>query len=552
MPEQSDFNFSFINMEGQQQHIPLSKGSTLFVLGANGTGKSALMQYLFALNQGNAKRISAHRQTWFSSNAMDFTSATKVSTETSINKFDRRSGSRWSDDYPYQRTQVTVFDLINAQNIRARKIAEAMDSKDVERAELLAQKDAPLTILNRLLKASNLPIEISIAENERVFASKKGSNKYSIAELSDGERNAILIAADVLTADENTLFIIDEPERHLHRSIISPLLISLFQQRPDCTFVVATHEINLPLDNPNADVLLVRGCKWPERNVVNWDTNLLSSADEIDHKIKHDILGSRRILLFVEGDESSLDLNIYQILFPEISIIPRGSCSEVEKAVYGISSTGTLDWVKAIGLIDSDDRSPEDIDKLKSNNVFSLPGYSVESIYYCSEILEKVADKCANLHGDKSSDLIQAAYAAVINAAKENRDNLCARLCERKVKQQILIPDWKTIRDQPEFSSTIDLSDSLDKEKARFDSFVSKSDAKSIIRRYPIHKTPALSEIAKSMHFSHHKDYERAVRQLLVEDLDLNNLVRSNFSDLVEAIEQDINPTEQNSQAEEV
>ena len=46
---------------------------------------------------------------------------------------------------------------------------------------------------------------------------------HIFAELSDGERNALLIGSDVLTTEPNSLIILDEPERHLHRSIISPL-----------------------------------------------------------------------------------------------------------------------------------------------------------------------------------------------------------------------------------------------------------------------------------------------------------------------------------------
>ena len=82
------------------------------------------------------------------------------------------------------------------------------------------------------------------------MASKSGSKPYSIAQLSDGERNALLIATNVLTVKDGTLVLIDEPERHLHRSIISPLLTHLFAQRPECAFIVSTHDVMLPLDNP--------------------------------------------------------------------------------------------------------------------------------------------------------------------------------------------------------------------------------------------------------------------------------------------------------------
>ena len=49
-----------------------------------------------------------------------------------------------------------------------------------------------------------------------------------MAQMSDGERAAAIIAATVLVADPGTLFLIDEPERHLHRSIIEPFLSALF------------------------------------------------------------------------------------------------------------------------------------------------------------------------------------------------------------------------------------------------------------------------------------------------------------------------------------
>ena len=67
--------------------------------------------------------------------------------------------------------------------------------------------------------------------------SKNGSPPYSIAELSDGERNSLLIAASILTMKSESLVLIDEPERHLHRSIISPLLQHLFSSRSDCAFI---------------------------------------------------------------------------------------------------------------------------------------------------------------------------------------------------------------------------------------------------------------------------------------------------------------------------
>ncbi len=88
-------------------------------------------------------------------------------------------------------------------------------------AKELSNNQAPLQAINELLAISNIPIKITLGKDEQLFASKNGSEPYSIAELSDSERNALLIGADVLTTEPNTLIILDEPERHLHRSIIA-------------------------------------------------------------------------------------------------------------------------------------------------------------------------------------------------------------------------------------------------------------------------------------------------------------------------------------------
>ena len=55
--------------------ITLEPGDRLFVVGANGSGKSALIQYLVSSkpDDNRIKRISAHRQTWFNSGSIDFT-----------------------------------------------------------------------------------------------------------------------------------------------------------------------------------------------------------------------------------------------------------------------------------------------------------------------------------------------------------------------------------------------------------------------------------------------------------------------------------------------
>ena len=256
------FTFHIRNTVGLDIPIELPLGSTLFVLGANGTGKSSLLQRINAAVVNNVRRITASRQTWLSSSASEFAPSQKQGIEEQTRNWNFNALSRHKDQHSQIRPGLTLYDLIESENVDARAIARALRSGDTKLAESLATEAAPIAKINMLLADANIPITISVEAEAKLTACKLGSAPYGVDELSDGERNALLIAADTLTAKPGTLLIIDEPERHLHRSIVSPLLTQLFALRSDCAFIVATHELGLPRDNVKSRCVLIRSCLY--------------------------------------------------------------------------------------------------------------------------------------------------------------------------------------------------------------------------------------------------------------------------------------------------
>ena len=136
--------FTLPDTVGGQQKIVVNEGEALFVVGANGTGKSSLMQRFFTQHRNNAKRISAHRQTWFTSNTLDFTPATRKQTGVNLENDDAQESARWMDSYGSERSSAAIFDLINADNIRSRKIAEQIDLGSLEAALATNEEEACL------------------------------------------------------------------------------------------------------------------------------------------------------------------------------------------------------------------------------------------------------------------------------------------------------------------------------------------------------------------------------------------------------------------------
>jgi ABC-type cobalamin/Fe3+-siderophores transport system ATPase subunit len=526
-----------INLFIQRQNnspleIPLDDGQCVFILGANGTGKSSLMHAVYAAHHTAARRISAHRQTWFSSSSLALSPEQKRQTEQNIQGADTGAQARWKDDYSAQRANIAIYDLIDAENIRARQIAAAVDVGNMEMAKTLSQKDAPIKIINELLKLSGIPVEISVRHNEQVMASKSGGAAYSVAELSDGERNALLIAANVLTVPAGTLLLIDEPERHLHRSIISPLLTHLVRKRADCKFVVSTHDILLPMDNPSARTILARGCTYNGQQASHWDVDLIPANAPIEDSIKKDILGSRRKVVFVEGDDkSSLDISLYTLVFPGVSIVAKGGCKEVERAVAGIRSAPDLHWVQAFGIVDNDGQTDERIEYLRSGGVYAISVYMVESIYYHPSVQRLIAARHAAVTGDDAETNLAAATAGALAAVGPHGARLSARVIERKIRDRIdsMHPTQAEIAGGTPVHITVDVASELATERAAFEALVAADNVAGIICRYPVRDTAALTKIASSLGFQDRAQYENAVRKLVMEDASALTFVRSLF-----------------------
>ncbi len=504
------------------------------MVGPNGSGKSTLMHQFNSQNPGNVRRITAHRQIWLSSDSVDLTPASRQQMETNINNQDRQEQSRYKDDYAHQRSQATIFDLIDFENVDARKIAEAARAGKLDEVAALASEQSPISKMNDILKISNLHFQVDVDQGSRLTAVRDGYDPYSVAQLSDGERNALLIIANVLTAPENTLILLDEPERHLHRSIVSPLISTLLSYRNDCALVVSTHDVTLPHDQEKSSAILLREYSHQPRQ---WKADYIERVEEMDEDTAQAILGSRKLLLFVEGNSSSLDLQLYQIVYPQVSIKTLGSCVEVERVVTGIRASAHNHWVSAFGIIDRDNRSDEECKQLCEIGIIPLDQYSVESIYYHPLVTKSVLQRVATVNDIDVDATIAEINDAVIQAVLEHKDRMAARLVERSVKERAYreCPDWRQI-----LSGNVEVCFSTARmfqdEKNLISSLIDNRNVEKLISRYPLRETPAFEYIAKKSLFPSREKYEQAVRKMLIDSEESLTMLRNLMSPVTELL----------------
>lgn len=529
----STFDLPLTN--GGTLQVDATIGEILFVVGSNGTGKSSLMYTLHRNIGAPSLRITGHRQIWFNDEAMEMSVREIAGAKTRTGHFDRMEDSRFKDGFHHERAHLSLSNLLLAHNIRQRTIADFVDKRDLQGADAFSLSKAPLlATVNQILLEANIHIAISISSDGSIVARKGGSSPFNVSRLSDGERNALLIISDVIAAEAGTFFLIDEPERHLHHSIVAPLLKSLFLRRDDCAFIVSTHDVSLPVSCSPSKALLLRS---HDRStpVLTWTADLLASGQAFDEEFLYDILGSRRKILFVEGDESSLDRSIYSLLFPNVSVVSKRTCREVEQAVAATQSTADFQWLKAYGIIDGDGKTADEITALRSKSVYALQYFSVESLYYHPKVQRMATARLVQVTGGSLEALLSASQAAALTALGQEKGNLCSRVIHHTARHQLLsqLPTLSGMRAPQPVSIQLDIPVLLAQEEARFDAAIRDCDLDFLIGRYPIRYSRVIPEIAKALTFKNRIEYESTVRKLIVDDPSSRQFFTTVFGDLL-------------------
>jgi energy-coupling factor transporter ATP-binding protein EcfA2 len=368
-------------------HIVARAGRSTTVVGANGSGKSALGLWMEQNSGGfsGIRRLIAHRKLWFQHAGPEITSAQREQTRGNVIAWSRQHESRYLDHADGQRASLVLFDIlarVNHENAQMLKVYRTGASHQ----EVEAQFRPPLLDrLNAIFRAAGLVIELMLTDAQTLNAVNSTSGtEYPIFQMSDGEKSALLLAGEVLTTPTGSVYIIDEPERHLHRSISAGLVEAIIADRPDSHFVVLTHDLELAaaLGGGAGQICSLTRCTWTGQGADGWELFPVDASAEIPESARLAILGGRRELLFIEGETHSLDLRLYRLLFPNWTLFPTGGCDQVIRAVTGLRTSQSHHWLNARGVADGDWRTEDEKSSLHARGILALPVSEVENLYY--------------------------------------------------------------------------------------------------------------------------------------------------------------------------
>lgn len=393
----------------------------LVVIGANGSGKTRFGSSIEERYGSLTRRISAHK----SLSMPKFVNTT--SKNNAVGNFlyggwDENDGDWYSTAGKTQmrwgnNPSTYLLDDYEALMVllQTSEFEEAIDYMQNDGDKPITKIDRIQTIWEYVLPHRRLSKGAGIIE---AYPTEDKSRAYNSSEMSDGERVIFYLIGQVICAPEGSMIIIDEPELHINKSIFKNLFDKIENERPDCSFIYLTHDIDFAVSRQNADKIWVKSYDGKV-----WDYEVLDDETPIPELLYLEVLGSRKPVLFIEGDNTSIDYQLYQQVFLDKYIKPLGSCGKVISTVNALNDQSNIHRLRANGLIDRDRRTNEDIEHLVRNDVWVLNVAEVENLLLIEPIVKAVAQ-----HMNKNPD-------EVFNLIKTN----LMRFFHKELENQVLI-----------------------------------------------------------------------------------------------------------------
>lgn len=286
--------------------------------------------------------------------------------------------------------------------------------------------------------------------NGQFFFSKGLSKDFQYKNLSAGEKGAFDIILDIIIKKReynDTIFIIDEPELHMHSKLQQKLLLELTRLIPDtCQLWIATHSIGFIRGAIEADKLKPNTVSVLDFDEYDFDSAIKLSPVKLDTKMVQKMFSvavddlanmiTPENIFFCEGSlgdtindaKKEFDAKVYNAIFPDkdILFIPADNKTVASKAgsllISIISKSGLARKVNT--LVDRDNFTQEQITAMGVEKPYQkfLGRKEVENYILSKEIVtkyctEKAIDinKVTSLLTDEVNGSAKAVQGSLMN-----------------------------------------------------------------------------------------------------------------------------------------
>jgi hypothetical protein len=398
--------------------------STTVIIGANGVGKSSLINELRNNNINEMFVLPAQKFLYFISNIHDRNGITKEKYIQHLKEVDIKYDT--IDLYPsriendFSNTFSKLITLL-VKDI----IAVATD-------KFRGKNDSTLSLWQKLERIWNKikpEIKFDIDTENTVVSVEKNEVKYSINGLSDGERCMLYYIGNVLIAPENSYIIVDEPETFLNGAIYNELWDLLISERSDCQFIFASHNMDFVQSRTNATYVWCKKFEKP----YDLDYQILGESLDLPLTLLTEVSGVKKPILFCEGTKTSIDYKIYSTLFSEFCFVkPVQGHKQVIQNTKAYNNLQHLHGNTAYGIIDNDWMDRSSIQVYKEQDVFVLPFNEIEMILVDESVVKSVLPFDDNAGQQRKFNNFKD---AIISSCREKKDKIISIALKKKLDE---------------------------------------------------------------------------------------------------------------------
>ena len=398
--------------------------STTVIIGANGAGKTSLINELRKNSIDEMYVLPAQKLLYFVSNIHDRNGISRERYIQDLKKIDLKYETidlyqtKIENDFSNKFTKLITLLVKDYTNIVTRRSRK--------------EKDLPLTLWDRVEYIWNQifpEIIFELEPDDRVIKVEKNGSKYSINGLSDGERCILFYIGNVLLAPENSYIIVDEPETFLNAAVYNELWDLLISERPDCQFIFSSHNIDFVQSRTNATYIWCKKFEAP----YDLDYEQLEKSQELPLSLLTEVSGTRKPILFCEGTKTSIDFKIYSKLFSKFCFIkPVQGHKQVIQHTKAYNDLQYVHGNTAYGIIDNDWMDESSIQVYKEQNIFVLPFNEVEMIL----VDEAVVKSCLPFDDDKEKQQkFENLQQSIIESCKEKKDKIISLALKKRLDE---------------------------------------------------------------------------------------------------------------------
>ena len=362
--------------------IVIAEQGPIVIVGPNGSGKTRLSREI-TCDAGDVEVVSALRNTKIAQELQPMSLQNSRRQYKKQKDQAKKQAYELSNDFDFMLTTL----IGEASEVSLAYLSESRKGDEPDLPPLTTLEEIQ-ALWGKFFPGRELTFKEYLPQVTNLNGPEGQGITYSAWQMSDGEKAALYLAGRALTADENAVLVIDEPETHLHSLLAVQLWDAIEEARPGLRLIYATHDMTFAASRESAQYLLAN----PEQGLSQ-----IQLAEDVG-ELAAIMLGAATLsfyakkVVFCEGESDGLDHKFYAAWNNSNDTVVQavGGSDLVIRSVQSLAASNIVTNLEVGGVVDRDFRSEAHLGSMPEG-ILVLGVHEVETLICHPAVVQLVA-----------------------------------------------------------------------------------------------------------------------------------------------------------------